>query len=93
MGPDESFAFFALMMGGGSIVIALTMMVQKMHGRRLAFRQRQMELDAEVRIATARSTEAGYVERLEHRVRVLERIATDKNAALAHDIEALRERA
>ena len=35
---------------------------------------------------------AAHTERLEERVRVLERILTDRGTSLAHEIEALRDR-
>lgn len=58
--------------------------------RRLAFRER--ELDLLSRQAAEKAAQyAAHTERLEQRVRVLERIATDKNADLALQIESLRE--
>ncbi len=90
MSPEDSFALFALMMGGGSIFIALTMMVQKMHARTLAFKERAMELTASTTAEKA-AQYAAHTERLEARVRVLERIATDKGADLASQIEDLRD--
>lgn len=61
----------------------------------------QRRLDHKERIAELRSgsgtqpalpdpAQAQLIERLEHRVRVLERIATDKSSQLATEIEDLR---
>ena len=58
--------------------------------RRLAFRERQLELTAR-HTAEKAAQYAAQAERLEQRVRVLERIATDRNAGLAGEIEALRD--
>ncbi len=53
-------------------------------------KERQLELAAHA-AADRAATHAAQVERLEQRMRVLERIATDKGAALAAEIEDLRE--
>ena len=56
----------------------------------LKFKQRQLELQGEL---TAEKTAqyAAHTERLEQRVRVLERIVTDKGIDLADQIERLRD--
>ena len=63
------------------------------HKRRLAFKERELELTAS-QTAEKAAQYAAHVERLEQRVRVLERIATDAGAsggvALAAQIEDLR---
>lgn len=59
--------------------------------RWVAYKQRKAELDAEARRATI-SDRSDYAEMLEERVRVLERIATDRGLDVAHQIEALRDR-
>lgn len=51
---------------------------------------RKMELEAD-RVAEKAAQYAAQTERLEQRVRVLERIATDRGADLANEIEALRD--
>ena len=53
-------------------------------------KQRQLEL-ASAQTAEKAAQYAAHVERLEQRVRVLERIATDKGVDLADQIELLRD--
>ena len=53
-------------------------------------KERQLEL-ASVQTAEKAAQYAAHVERLEQRVRVLERIATDKGVELADQIETLRD--
>lgn len=57
--------------------------------RWLKLKERQLELAA-TEAAERAATATGQVERLEQRVRVLERIATDGGAHLAAEIEDLR---
>ncbi|MFN3468501.1 MAG: hypothetical protein ACK4Z7_02265 [Novosphingobium sp.] len=57
--------------------------------RRLAFRERELELLSH-QTAQKAAQYAAQTERLEQRVRVLERIATENNADLAVQIEHLR---
>lgn len=59
--------------------------------RRLAHKERIAELRAAGGQPAPTGEHAELVERLEHRVRVLERIATDKSNNLAAQIEDLRE--
>jgi hypothetical protein len=56
----------------------------------LELQHRKMELEAD-KVAEKAAQYAAQTERLEERVRVLERIATDRGADLAHEIEALRD--
>ena len=58
--------------------------------RWLKFRERQMELQAG-HTAEKAAQYAAHTERLEQRVRVLERIVTDKGVDLADQIERLRD--
>ncbi|MBA4354917.1 MAG: hypothetical protein C0409_09510 [Novosphingobium sp.] len=58
--------------------------------RRLAFRERELELFSK-QTAEKAAQYAAQSERLEQRVRVLERIATENNADLALQIENLRD--
>ena len=55
-----------------------------------ALRERQMELNAQL-VAEKAAQYAAKTDRLEERVRVLERIATDRGADLAHEIDLLRD--
>lgn len=56
----------------------------------LALKQRKMELDAQM-VAEKAAQYAAHNERLEQRVRVLERIVTDKGADVAEAIDRLRD--
>ena len=55
-----------------------------------AYRHRRMELDAQM-IAEKSAQYAAHTGRLEQRVRVLERIVTDRGIELADEIEQLRD--
>lgn len=57
--------------------------------RYIAYRERKLELMAD-KTAEKAAQYAAHVERLEQRMRVLERIATDKGVHLADEIEDLR---
>jgi hypothetical protein len=56
----------------------------------LAHREKQMEIESRM-IAEKAAQYAAQTERLEQRVRVLERIVTDKGLALSDEIEKLRD--
>ena len=56
----------------------------------LALRERRMELEASM-VAEKAAQYAAQTERLEQRVRVLERIVTDRGQDLAGEIERLRD--
>ena len=60
------------------------------HKRRLKLKERELELTSQL---TAEKTAqyAAQTERLEQRVRVLERIVTDGGAGIAEQIEQLRD--
>ncbi len=60
-----------------------------MYRRRLKFKEREMELLSQ-QTAEKAAQYAAHTERLEQRVRVLERIATDKGVDLSAEIDALR---
>lgn len=62
----------------------LLVVLAEMYKRHVAFKERKLELTAAE--ATAQ------VKQLEERMRVLERIATDKGVDVAHQIEALRDK-
>ena len=86
MGPGETIALVAIVGG----LIAVTILVGTVFKRVMAYKQRQLELTAD-RTAEKAAQYASHVEQLEARVRVLERIATDKGADLALQIEELRD--
>lgn len=82
------------------VVLALVFMVivlpivlgigSDIYKRRLAFRERELELLSK-QTAEKAAQYAAQAERLEQRVRVLERIATENNSDLALQIESLRD--
>jgi hypothetical protein len=74
----------------GGVVIAVTILIGTMFKRFMAYKERQLGRTAEATAEKA-AQYASHVEQLEARVRVLERIATDKGADLAQQIESLRE--
>jgi hypothetical protein len=55
-----------------------------------ALKERQMELEAKM-VAEKAAQYAAHKEQLEQRVRVLERIVTDKGIAVADEIDRLRD--
>ncbi len=55
-----------------------------------AYKHRRMELDAQM-IAEKSAQYAAHTDRLEQRVRVLERIVTDRGIELSDEIELLRD--
>ena len=55
-----------------------------------AYRQRQLELQAD-KVAEKAAQYAAQTERLEQRMRVLERIVTDRGIDVADEIEKLRD--
>jgi ABC-type phosphate transport system auxiliary subunit len=56
----------------------------------LRLKERQMEIEAQM-VAEKAAQYAAQTERLEQRVRVLERIVTDRGIAVADEIEKLRD--
>ena len=62
-----------------------------MYERKLKLREKQLELQSTMTAEKA-AQYAAHTERLEQRVRVLERIITDKGINLADQIEDLRDR-
>lgn len=74
----------------GSMVAIVTGVGSHVYKRHLSFKERQLELLAE-RAAQQAAQHAARTEQIEQRVRVLERIATDRGADLAARIEDLRD--
>lgn len=86
MGPGETLSLAALAV----MVIAVTGILASAYRNRLLFRQREMEMKlelAKVELEAARATPEPSA--LEGRVRVLERIATDRARDLASQIDDL----
>ena len=86
MSVQDTMALVALIVG----IIAVASIIGEAYKSRLAFKQRALEAKAQAASENAAQS-AATAERLEQRVRVLERIATDKSAMLASQIEDMRE--
>lgn len=86
MNIAEAIAFCALMVA----IISLAGILLERHNRRLKNRERELELRVRLAEAEGRSQTAG-VPQIEERLRVLERIVTDRETDLAARIDALRE--
>ncbi len=86
--------FMGLTVAMGSMVAVVALFFQHLR-RRLEYKERIAQIKAgEPRAVTGSSPERdATIEKLEHRIRVLERIATDKTKNLAAQIEDLREAA
>jgi hypothetical protein len=87
MGPGDTIGLVAL----AGVAIGMLIVIGESFKRGVVYKQRKVELEAEARRATG-AERGDYAEMLEDRVRVLERIATDRGLDLAHEIEALRDR-
>ena len=85
MGAGETIA--AVILGG--VVIGVLILLGSVFQRYMKYKERQLGLTADATAEKA-AQYASHVEQLEQRVRVLERIATDKGADLAQQIEDLR---
>ena len=89
MNAADAIAFAALMIG----LVSILGVIADVYKRRIAFKERKLELAAKESAEQA-TLFAAQSQRLEQRVRVLERIATDRPgqevAALANEIEDLR---
>jgi hypothetical protein len=84
--PDSMLIFFVIVVGipvvfgiGGDLI-----------KRWMKFKEKQLE-HAAVLAADKAVAQAAHIEKLEQRMRVLERIVTDKGADLAAQIEDLRD--
>ena len=85
MGPFEAVGALAV----AGVVIGVLILIGTVFKRIMQYKERALGLTAD-RTAEKAAQYASHVERLEARVRVLERIATDKGADLAQQIEDLR---
>ena len=86
MSAGEFFSLVAAILGS----LALVSILAGLYKRNLDFKERKLELEAQVAAAKA-ATPSDRNDVLEERVRVLERIATDRSPELASQIEALRD--
>jgi hypothetical protein len=87
MGPGEAIAAVAI----AGVLIAVLITIGSTAHRWIDYKRRKVELEAETRGASHQARQNGHTELLEERVRVLERIATDRGHDIAHQIEALRD--
>ena len=78
--------FFFIVVG----IPVIAGMIGDAYKRRIKFKERQLELVSN-ETAEKAAQYAAHTERLEQRVRVLERIATDKGIDLADEIDSLRD--
>jgi hypothetical protein len=85
--PEE---IFVVCVAIGAALLALLMLTSA-YKRRLDFKLRKAEIDAQARAPLAPPND-DRADLLEDRVRVLERIATDRGQDIAHQIERLRDR-
>ena len=87
MNPGDFFALLAVI---GGLLLA-TLMLTNAYKRRLDFKIRKLELEAQAWAPQA-GRDNDRADLLEDRVSVLERIATDRGQDLAYQIESLRDR-
>lgn len=84
--PTSMLIFFAIVVGI-PVILGVGADIFK---RWIKLKEKQLE-HAAVLAADKAATQAAHIERLEQRMRVLERIATDRGADLALEIEQLRD--
>lgn len=82
----DAVAFCGLMIA----IVSVAGILLDMHNRRLKHREKDMELRVRLAEAEGHSREAA-LPRIEERLRVLERLATDRGPDLARQIEELRD--
>jgi hypothetical protein len=86
MGPSIVFLIPILGITVGLVAVIGGTIVRPL----LAHRERRMEIEAN-KVAEKAAQYAAQTERLEQRVRVLERIVTDRGIDVANEIEKLRD--
>lgn len=85
MSIADAIAFCGLMVA----IISVSGILLEAYNRRLKHRERELEMRVRLAEADGRSRAAG-VPQMEERLRVLERIVTERDSGLAGQIEALR---
>lgn len=85
MEPGEFFVFTVTVLGAALVAL---LMLTSAYKRRLEFNLRKLELETQANALHAPVDDR--TDLLEDRVRVLERIATDRGPDIAREIEALR---
>lgn len=73
-----------------ALSIPIIAILARLARRWMELKEKQLEQQS-VLTAEKSAQYASHVERLEHRVRVLERIVTDRGTALSEQIDALRD--
>ena len=90
MGPGETIGLIAVVV----LMIVVIGVASEAYRRRLNFKQRELELRAAGMEHKRDAADVELIEKLEQRLRVLERIATDRDhiasTSLAAEIEDLR---
>ena len=86
-GKIFALLFFVIVVG----IPVIGGIMADIHKRKLKFKERELELMSH-NTAEKAAQYAAHTERLEQRVRVLERIITDKGVDVADQIEALRDK-
>lgn len=86
MGPGEAIAAIAF----AGVLIGVLIVIGTAFKRFMDYKERQLALTAD-KTAEKAAQYAMHVEKLEERMRVLERIATDKGVDVAAQIENLRD--
>ena len=87
MGPGEVIAFVAF----AGVLIGVLVVGGESFKHWVAYKKRKVELDTEA-LRASLAERGGQAAMVEERLRVLERIATDRGLDLAHEIETLRDR-
>ena len=86
MNPDAIFVLIPIT----ALMIPIVAIISRTVTKMIALKEKQLEVQTSM-TAEKSAQYAAHTERLEARVRVLERIATDKGADLSDEIERLRE--
>ncbi|MDQ2892597.1 MAG: hypothetical protein M3R64_05840 [Pseudomonadota bacterium] len=74
----------------GLLIPIISLLTTRVYQPWLDLQHRKMKLETD-KVAEKAAQYAAHTDRLEQRVRVLERIATDRGADLAHEIDLLRD--
>jgi hypothetical protein len=83
---DDLFALIPIL----ALLIPLVAIVSRTVTKMMELKEKQLQVQTTMTAEKA-AQYASHVERLEQRVRVLERIITDKGVALSDEIEQLRD--
>ena len=84
--PGSMLIFFMIVVG----IPVIAGVLADVYKRHLKFKERQLELLG-TQTAEKAAQYAAHTERLEQRVRVLERIVTDRGIVVAEEIDKLRD--